>query len=388
MKIGLVLSSTPAYSETFFNSKIKGLQKNGFEVVLFVNSCDEDFNLCPVKQQVQFRSFHLILVILKFVVFFLLKLSTVLKFASLERKDGVSLTNILKKIILNQHILQESNLDWLHFGFATQAIGRENLAEAKSVKMAVSVRGFDISIYPLKHPECYAKLWNKVDKLHVISDDLLDKAYQQGFPKQGKYTKITPAIDVDFYTNTLQPDFKQINFLTVGRIHWKKGYIETLKALSFLKEKGIKFTYTIVGDGKKEDLERIKYYIYEVRLQKEVFLLGKLSKEEVKQQYLKSNYYLQYSIQEGFCNAVLEAQSMGLLCFVSNAEGLSENISDTKTGWVVPKYDPNILSKKIIEILQLNEEKKRKISKFAQQRVATSFHLKKQEQEFINFYRN
>ena len=29
MKIGLVLRSTPAYSETFFNSKIKGLQKNG-----------------------------------------------------------------------------------------------------------------------------------------------------------------------------------------------------------------------------------------------------------------------------------------------------------------------------------------------------------------------
>ena len=40
MKIGIVLSSTPAYSETFFNSKIKGLQKNGFEVVLFVNSKD------------------------------------------------------------------------------------------------------------------------------------------------------------------------------------------------------------------------------------------------------------------------------------------------------------------------------------------------------------
>ena len=57
MKIGLVLSSTPAYSETFFNSKIKGLQKNGFEVVLFVNSKDTHFDLCTVKEQVQFRSF-------------------------------------------------------------------------------------------------------------------------------------------------------------------------------------------------------------------------------------------------------------------------------------------------------------------------------------------
>ena len=36
-KIGLVLPNVPAYSETFFNSKIKGLQENGFDVILFSN---------------------------------------------------------------------------------------------------------------------------------------------------------------------------------------------------------------------------------------------------------------------------------------------------------------------------------------------------------------
>ena len=38
MKIGIVLPSVPGYSETFFTSKIKGLQANGFEVILFVNN--------------------------------------------------------------------------------------------------------------------------------------------------------------------------------------------------------------------------------------------------------------------------------------------------------------------------------------------------------------
>ncbi|MBK7870836.1 MAG: glycosyltransferase family 4 protein [Saprospiraceae bacterium] len=53
--------------------------------------------------------------------------------------------------------------------------------------------------------------------------------------------------------------------------------------------------------------------------------------------YEKADIYLQYSIQEGFCNAVLEAQAMGLLCIVSDAEGLPENILHGQTGWVVPK---------------------------------------------------
>ena len=51
MKIGIVLSSIPAYSETFFNSKIKGLQKNGFEVVLFINSKDNFLIYVPLRNK-------------------------------------------------------------------------------------------------------------------------------------------------------------------------------------------------------------------------------------------------------------------------------------------------------------------------------------------------
>ena len=40
MKIGIVLPSLPAYSETFFRNKILGLQKNGHQVVLFVNNSE------------------------------------------------------------------------------------------------------------------------------------------------------------------------------------------------------------------------------------------------------------------------------------------------------------------------------------------------------------
>ena len=39
-----------------------------------------------------------------------------------------------------------------------------------------------------------------------------------------------------------------------------------------------------------------------------------------------SDLYIQYSFSEGFCNAVLEAQSKGVLSIVSNAGALSENI--------------------------------------------------------------
>ena len=384
MKIGLVLSSTPAYSETFFNSKIKGLQKNGFEVVLFVNSKDTHFDLCTVKEQVQFRSFF---IFLKSLGLILTKLSTLLKFISLERKQNVSFKRILKKLILNQHILQESNVDWLHFGFATQAIGRENIAKAVGAKMAVSLRGFDIGIYPLKNPKCYDLLWLNINKLHVISNDLLNLAYANGFKKNVPYQKITPAIDTSFFINQSLKDASNKNLLqlmTIGRLHWKKDYTSIIIALKNLKDRGIDFEYTIIGDGPEE--EKLKYLVYELGLINNIIFTGKISQKEILIYFKKSHFYLQYSLQEGFCNAVLEAQSMGVLPIVSNAEGLSENVLNNITGWVIQKNSPKLLADKIVEVINLPDGNKEKIRKQAIERIKKEFNIEKQQKEFIDFY--
>lgn len=384
MKIGIVLAKPPAYSETFFISKIKGLQKNGFEVVLFVNSKDTHFDLCTVKEQVQFRSFFFFL---KSLGLILTKLSTLLKFISLERKQNVSFKRILKKLILNQHILQESNVDWLHFGFATQAIGRENIAKAIGAKMAVSLRGFDIGIYPLKNPKCYDLLWLNINKLHVISNDLLNLAYANGFKKNVPYQKITPAIDTSFFINQSLKDASNKNLLqlmTIGRLHWKKDYTSIIIALKNLKDRGIDFEYTIIGDGPEE--EKLKYLVYELGLINNIIFTGKISQKEILIYFKKSHFYLQYSLQEGFCNAVLEAQSMGVLPIVSNAEGLSENVLNNITGWVIQKNSPKLLAEKIVEVINLPDSNKEKIRKQAIERVTKEFNIEKQQKEFIDFY--
>jgi len=98
--------------------------------------------------------------------------------------------------------------------------------------------------------------------------------------------------------------------------------------------------------------------------------------------------YLQYSIQEGFCNSVLEAQAAGMLCIVSDADGLRENVLDGITGWVVPKRRPDLLAQKIIEIIKMPHANLLAVSNNAAERVKKEFDLEKQRQEFVNFYRD
>ncbi len=57
--------------------------------------------------------------------------------------------------------------------------------------------------------------------------------------------------------------------------------------------------------------------------------------------------YVQPSLNEGFCNAVLEAQAMGKLTIASNVGGLPENIVDGKTGWLFENLSSESLAQQI-----------------------------------------
>lgn len=387
MKIGLVLSQTPGYSETFFRSKIAGLQKNGVEVTLLCQRNKDKFDLCPVFESPKvtdnpvMQAFYF----LKEFTLLIPYLSKVCRFVKLERKQGTNGLGLLKKIYLNAHILK-ADLDWLHFGFATQALGRETIAKAIGAKMAVSFRGFDIAVYPVKYPGCYYTLWQYVDKIHTISDDLLNLAIKYGLPEHIPAIKTTPAIDIDLFSSNSddKQSSERIVFMTTGRLHWKKGLTQTIEALAILKAKGWDFLYKIVGEG--VEYEPIAFATYELGLSENIQFLGRIPHDTIKEELEAADIYLQYSVQEGFCNSVLEAQAMGKLCIVSNAEGLPENVLHEKTGWVVPKYSPELLAAQIEKVLLMDAEKKIRISKNAVERVRREFNVEKQEREFVEFY--
>jgi colanic acid/amylovoran biosynthesis glycosyltransferase len=387
MKIGLVLPATPGYSETFFTNKIKGLQQHGHTVVLFVNSntgnsaMEASIIVAPKLSgnsiAVAWLSFW------RLFVCFVFHFKATKRLFQLDSKDGIGISKKIKNIIISSPILAEK-LDWLHFGFGTMVIGRENVAQALGAKMAVSFRGFDHYVYPMKHKNCYASLFSKKVTYHVLSQGMKTDLIAQGiFEKE--IIKITPAIDYELFSNAIENSFdNRLNIITISRLHWIKGLEYTLEALAKVKQNGISFHYTIIGEGKEK--ERLQFAVHQLGLLNEVTFTGKLSPEEVKTTLGKGNLYIQYSLQEGFCNAVLEAQAMGKICIASDADGLQENIIDGVTGFVVSKRNPLSLANKIIEVNSLNRNEKIALSNAAAKRVRAQFTLEKQMEQFIAFY--
>ena len=119
------------------------------------------------------------------------------------------------------------------------------------------------------------KCLGKVDKVHAISHDLLKVSEKLGFSKKNRFQIIKPAIDLEFFLEmkkyTLRKKIK-INFLTVGRLHWKKG-IDLIHALSLIRDNGISFSYKIVGEG--PELERLIYATYDLKLEDYANFVGR-----------------------------------------------------------------------------------------------------------------
>ena len=193
-------------------------------------------------------------------------------------------------------------------------------------------------------------------------------------------------IQIFFFTSEKTGLHDPLRILSVGRLTWKKGFEYCLKSLELLKNAGIRFEYRIVGEG--EYKEAIMYALHQLNLIENVSLSGKLSRKMVKQEFEWADIYIQPSIQEGFCNAVLEAQAMGLLCIVTNAEGLPENVLDGKTGWVVEKRNPIAIKEQILNIIMSDKKDLKKTRKNAIDRVKNKFKLEIQNELFNNFYSN
>lgn len=386
MRMGLVLSSVPGYSETFFTSKINGLAKSGFTFFLFANgNTNPQLDCQLIKPYPVFRSSlaRFLSVLFLTPIIFIRAPGAAMRLWRLEKDLGLKTRDIMKSIYINGHILS-GKLDWLHFGFATMAIGRENVARAIGAKMAVSLRGYDMDVYPLKNANCYQLLWNRVDKVHSISKYLLQKAYTLGLDEHVNSKIIVPAISKEILPKKDMEFQNPLQLLTIARLHWIKGLEYGIRAVAILKESGINLRYTIIGEG--AELEKLIYEINELGLGNEISLVGKFAHDQTLSLMRDCDIYIQPSISEGFCNAVLEAQACGCICIASDVGGLPENIVHGVTGWLVPAQNHLQLAAKIKEAIELTSDQIKSISKMAIERVKKDFLMPKHLDSWINFY--
>lgn len=327
-------------------------------------------------------------IVLDLVKLFLKSRKVFFKFWSLQNNSLI--TNRLDYFICVLPVLLHPP-DILHVQWIKLLQNLILIKEIIPTKMAVSLRGYQISVSPFidrKLGVKYFQFFKNIDAIHTISNDLLEQAVHFGADPKIT-TKITPALNVDLFqfrdSKPLEKD-GSIKIVTITNFHWKKGLAYAIEAVALFKKRGQQVKYDIIGSG--FDSSEALYHIHDLGLEGVVELIGRIPYQEMPQKLGEYDVYLQPSIQEGFCNSVVEAQAVGLPCIVTNAEGLSENIEHGKTGWVVPKRSATAIADVLTGIVEMESKELFEMQKAARNRVERLFDIKQQIMAFEAFYQN
>jgi glycosyltransferase involved in cell wall biosynthesis len=143
--------------------------------------------------------------------------------------------------------------------------------------------------------------------------------------------------------------------LAVGRLEEKKGLGGLVEACRRLRDKGMSFRCTIVGDGPER--KRLQRLIAEYGLRTTVILEGELSQEELMPLYRKAAVLAVPSViastgdRDALPNVILEALAMEIPVVASRVGAIPEVIEDARTGLLVEPGDAAALAAAIERVL-------------------------------------
>lgn len=400
--VGIAVIKFPAPSETFIVTKILGLLDAGLDVQIFAeetSSAWDRFAILNNRQDVRqrlhigppLRPLRKVLStgLLKVLGTFLRHPLALARFVAHNWRHRKSLPmGFLKGIYTRLHFVGQK-LDILHIEFDAQAINWIDLKDYLGCKILLSGRGTfqKHSVYDT-FPSALKLLFQHVDGYHFISNYLRGNMARLGLPTSVPTWLIEPAIDMRLFTeHPLQPKVSsnRLKIVSVARLAWQKGYEFAIDAVALAVQEGLELEYTIVGEGPYEEPIRFAARQWGLLDNGVIKFMGAVPREVVAKYLSDADMMIHSAIEEGFCNAVIEAQAAGLPVIASDAGGLPENVEDGVTGFIVPRRNPEAMTEKIM-LLARDPELRLKMGKAGRERALNRFDLKTQISAFVALY--
>ncbi len=171
-----------------------------------------------------------------------------------------------------------------------------------------------------------------------------------------------------------------------GRLSGAKGGHQLLEALALVKEKIDNIILLVVGQ-ENEYTEEIKVLINKLKLSQQVVFTGWLTSHDLRAAYHSADVVVSPSICfEGFGMINLEAMACQKPVISSFFGGPSEVIVDGETGYLVNPYQVELMSEKIIDLLE-DEGKAKRFGQAGYRRAKETFSLAEQVEKTLSFYR-
>ena len=191
----------------------------------------------------------------------------------------------------------------------------------------------------------------------AVSDSTAEDLVRRGLSRSGM--KIIPnGVDLDVLS-PLPPEehFPEATVLFLGRLKRYKRVDLLLQAVAALVRRGTSCRLLVAGRG--DDQPRLEALRESLGLTEHVDFLGFITEVEKRDLLRKSWIHLLTSANEGWGISNVEAAACGTPTIASDVPGLRDSVLDGETGFLVPHGDVEMLSRRIEELLEDEEKRKR-----------------------------
>ncbi len=346
MKIAIYSGEIP--STSFVENLITGMSQRGYQVILFGK---KKKGYSVVNKGVVIKYFPIsyfgILLNLLFSFFrmSILHPKRLVKFIRVYKGNEnysiyYRISQLGRVFIVLNHLPDIFHVQWIKSGHEWLFL------KEFGVKVIGSFRGAHINYSPIadhKLAAIYRETFPQYSGFHAVSNAIADEATRYNADLNSIY-RIPGAVNPVLLKKRIKVtsvEIKHINILSVGRAHWIKGYSYAMDACKLLKDKGVEFSYIILGANGSEEL---LYQIDDLGLKNQVQLLDSVPYKDVFSFYDKADVVLLPSLKEGIANVVLEAMAMGVPVVSTDCGGMKEVVEHGVNGWIVPVRDPDAIA--------------------------------------------
>lgn len=228
---------------------------------------------------------------------------------------------------------------------------------------------------------------NKVDAFIVLSRSSTGILKGYGIDKEKIH-----VIPLPLYKKVKPSRFGNISeedtILFVGWLYPHKGLHVLLRAMPQILREVPDAKLCVIGTGREGTYgEEIEKLIRELKLEKHVNLVGKVSHEEVERFLQKTGVVVIPEQWENMSPLVLaESMIFGKPVVASRIGGIPEFIEDAQSGFLVTPGDSYDFAKKVIWLLQ-NRQEAREMGKKAQETASRIFGEEKFLDDLLIFYK-
>jgi len=201
-----------------------------------------------------------------------------------------------------------------------------------------------MALYPLIE----SRLFSISKSITAVSSSVANELKEYGLDPN-KITVIGNGIDEKTFVPVHNHESPEKYVLYTGVLRARKGLFDLLDCARYVSKKHPEVRFFVCGTGPFS--KKLEKEVYRRRLQKEVVLLGHVTRRKLLWLYQNATAHVVPSHYEGLPTVLLEAMSCGLPVVATEVGGNKEVISNDVNGFLVPPKSPRAMAEILLRLL-------------------------------------